>query len=137
MGYYDIVNDFSSPYRHHDRIIPDYARVVQDVPIQTHVAPPAPVGVDLTLMYTFTDNTSPKVIDAFNNDVQQAAGGPALALLNEVPHHPAPNGRASEVLRQLSLVYLNDPNSRLTMVRMGPDHANEVTVDITLKLTNL
>ena len=77
------------------------------------------------------------MIDAFNNDVQQAAGGPAPAFLDEPPHYPAPNGQASEVLRQLALVYLNDPNSRLTMVRMGPDHANEVTVDITLKLTNL
>jgi hypothetical protein len=81
------------------------------------------------------------VIDAFNDDVQQAAAGPAPAFLDEVPHEdpvgPVPNGRASEVLRQLALLYLNDPSSQLTMVRMGPSHANEVTVDITLKLTNL
>ena len=78
------------------------------------------------------------MIDAFNDDVQQAAAGPAAAFLDEVPHEdPVPNGRASEVLRQLALLYLNDPNSQLTMVRMGPSHANEVTVDITVKLTNL
>ncbi len=77
------------------------------------------------------------MIDAFNDDVQQAAAGPAAAFLDEVPHDPVPNGRASEVLRQLALLYLNDPNSHLTMVRMGPSHANEVTVDITVKLTNL
>ncbi len=79
------------------------------------------------------------MIDAFNDDVQQAAAGPTAAFLDDIPHqNPVPNGpRASEVLRQLALVYLNDPNSQLTMVRMGPSHANEVTVDITLKLTNL
>ena len=78
------------------------------------------------------------MIDAFNDDVQQAAAGPAAALLDEVPHQdPVPNGRASEVLRQLALLYLSDPNSRLTMVRVGPGHASEVTVDISLTLTNL
>jgi hypothetical protein len=34
-------------------------------------------------------------------------------------------------LRKLALFYLNDPNSQHTIVRMGPGHANEVTVDIT------
>jgi hypothetical protein len=78
------------------------------------------------------------VIDAFNDDVQQAAGGPTPAFLDEVPHQdPVPNERASEVLRQLALLYLNDPNSQLVMIRMGPGHADEVTVDFTLKLTNL
>jgi hypothetical protein len=78
------------------------------------------------------------VIDAFNDEVQLAAAGPAPAFFNEVPHEdPVTNGRASEVLRQLTLLYLNDPNSQLTMVRIGPSHANEVTVDIALKLTIL
>ena len=78
------------------------------------------------------------MIDAFNHDVQQAAAGPAPAFVDDVPHQdPVPNRRASEVLRQLALLYLNDPNSQLTMVRVGPGHANEVTVDISLKLTNL
>jgi hypothetical protein len=78
------------------------------------------------------------VIDAFNDEIQQAAAGPAAAFLDEVPHQdPVRNGQASEVLRQLALLYLNDPNSQLTMVRVGPGQANEVTVDISLKLTNL
>lgn len=79
------------------------------------------------------------MIDAFNDDVQQAAGGPTPAFLDEVPHQdpPVPNERASEVLRQLALLYLNDPNSQLVMIRMGPGRADEVTVDFTLKLTNL
>jgi hypothetical protein len=80
---------------------------------------------------------SSKVINASNDDVQQGAAGPAAAFLDEVHEDPVPNERASEVLRQLALLYLNDPNSQLTMLRTGPSHANEVTVDITLKLTNL
>jgi hypothetical protein len=48
MGYYDMTNDYSPSYSHHDYIIPDYARVAQNVPIQPHVAPPAPVCTDLT-----------------------------------------------------------------------------------------
>jgi hypothetical protein len=78
------------------------------------------------------------VIDAFNDEIQQAAAGPAPNFFGEVPHQDTvPNGRASEVLRQLALLYLNDPNSQLVMIRMGPGHPNEVTVDFTLKLTNL
>jgi hypothetical protein len=51
--YYDMANNHSPLYRHHDHIIPDHARVVRDVPIQAHVTPPAPVCAHLTLMYTF------------------------------------------------------------------------------------
>ncbi len=53
MGYYDMAYAYSPPYRHHDHIIPDYARVARDVPIQIHVAPPAPVCAELTLMHAF------------------------------------------------------------------------------------
>jgi len=106
--------------QHHDHIIGDNARIVQDIPAQAHVTPPA------------------AEIDTFNYEVPQATAGPAPAFLDGVPHDdPLPNGRASEVFRQLALLYLNDPNSQLTMVRMGPGHDNEVTVDITLKLTKL
>jgi len=106
--------------QYHDHIIGDNARIVQDIPAQAHVTPPA------------------AEIDTFNYEVPQATAGPAPAFLDGVPHDdPLPNGRASEVFRQLALLYLNDPNSQLTMVRMGPGHDNEVTVDITLKLTKL
>ena len=93
----------------------------------------------LTSLYCIqlSDNST-KAVDAFNDDVQQAAAGPAAAFLDEVPHQgPVPNGRASELLRQLALLYLNDPHSQLVSIRMGPGHGDEVTVNFTLKLTNL
>ena len=52
MGYYDIANDYPPPQGHRDHIIGDNARIVQDVPAQVHVAPPAPVCTDLTLPHT-------------------------------------------------------------------------------------
>lgn len=88
--------------------------------------------------YSYLTILSPKAIGTFNDEVQQAAAGPAPAFLDEVPQQdPAPNGRASEVLRQLAIRYLNDPNSQLAMIRMEPGHIDGVTVVITLKLTNL
>ncbi len=50
---------------------------------------------------------------------------------------PVPNERTSEVLRQLANLYLNDPNSKVAAIRMEPGHADEVTVVVTLKLTDL
>jgi hypothetical protein len=79
----------------------------------------------------------PKAIDVFNDEVQQAATGPAPAF-DELPDQgPVPNRRATEVLRQLALLYLNDPNSQLAMIRMEPGYADEVMVVIALKLTDL
>ena len=110
------------------------------------MSPPKPMSIHRppyvlnSLECIYLTILSPKVIDTFNDDVQQVAGGPAPAFLDEVPHQdPVLNGRASEVLRQLALLYLNDPNSQLATIRMEPGHANseEVTVVITLKLTNL
>jgi hypothetical protein len=43
MGYYDRANDYPSLPGHRDHIFADDARIVQDVPAQAHVAPPAPV----------------------------------------------------------------------------------------------
>lgn len=54
MGYYDMANDYSPPYRHRDHIIGDNARVVQGVPPQANVIPPAPVCTVLTFTaYTY------------------------------------------------------------------------------------
>lgn len=79
-----------------------------------------------------------KEIDAFNDGIQQAEAGPAPAFLDQLLRQdPVPNGRATEVLRQLAVLYLNDPNSQFVTIRMGPGHDNEVMVNITLKLTNL
>lgn len=78
-----------------------------------------------------------KEIGAFNNDIQQAAVGYAPALF-EVPYQgPVPNGSAYEALRELALVYLSDPSSRLATFYMEPSNPDEVTVFITLKLNNL
>jgi hypothetical protein len=52
MGYYGMANGSPSSQGHRDHIIGDNARIVQDVPAQAHVAPPAPVCTDLTLPYT-------------------------------------------------------------------------------------
>jgi hypothetical protein len=77
------------------------------------------------------------VIDAFNDEVQQAASGPAPAFDEFPDQGPVPNRRATEVLRQLAILYLNDPNSRLVMIRMEPGYADGVMVVIALKLTDL
>jgi hypothetical protein len=60
----------------------------------------------------------------------------ALKLLHQVT---VPNGRASEVLRQLALVYFHDPNSQVAGIRMQPGRADGlgVMVVIALRLTNL
>ena len=59
-------------------------------------------------------------------------------MLDELPHQvPAPNGRAAEALRQLATVYLHDPNSEVTGIRMEPGQADEVMVMITVRLTDL
>jgi hypothetical protein len=72
------------------------------------------------------------VIDAFNVEFQQAAA------FDELPDQgPVPNRRATEVLRELALLYLNDPNSQLAMIRMEPGYADGVMVVIALKLTDL
>ena len=52
VGNYDIVNDYPPPQEHRDHILGDNARIVQDVPAQVHVAPPAPVCIDLALLHT-------------------------------------------------------------------------------------
>jgi len=120
MGYYDMANDYPPPQGHRDHIIGDNARIVQDVPAEAPFAPPAPE------------------IDAFNDGIQHAAAGPAPAFLDELPHQvPFPNGRASEVLRQLATLYLHDPNSQVAGIRMEPGQADGVMVVITLKLTDL
>jgi hypothetical protein len=53
MGNYaDVANDYPPPQGHLDHIIGNNTRIVQDVPAQAHVAPPAPVCTDLTLLHT-------------------------------------------------------------------------------------
>jgi hypothetical protein len=64
--------------------------------------------------------------------------GPARAFLNERPHQGSvPNGLANEVLRQLAILYLREPNSQVAMIRMEPGHAHGVRVVITVELADL
>ena len=77
-------------------------------------------------------------MDAFIDETQQAAAGPATAFFDELPHQvPVPNGRATEVLRQLANLYLHDPNSQIAGIRMEPGQADVVMVVISLRLTDL
>jgi hypothetical protein len=77
------------------------------------------------------------VVDAFNDEVQQAVTGPGPGAPAFPDQIPVPNRRATEVLRQLAILYLNDPNSQLDMIRMEPGYAGGVMVVITLKLTDV
>ena len=77
------------------------------------------------------------MIDVFNGKVQQAATDPAPAFDEFPDQDPVPNRRASELLRQLAILYLKDPNSQLATIRMEPADADGGTEVITVKLTNL
>ena len=69
-----------------------------------------------------------------------AAAGPASAFLNEWPHGPqrgaVPNMQVNELLRQLAIRYLHDPNSQIAVILMEPGsgQAHGVRVRITLDL---
>jgi hypothetical protein len=67
-----------------------------------------------------------------------AAAGPARGFLGELPHQgPVPNGTANEILRQLAILYLREPNSRVAVIRMEPGHARGVRVVIALDLEDI
>lgn len=54
---------------------------------------------------------------------------------------PVPSGIANEVLRQLAILYLREPNSQVAVIRMEPGHAHGlahgVRVVIALDLADL
>ena len=47
---------------------------------------------------------------------------------------PVPNGTASEILRQLAILYLREPNSQVAMINMEPGHLHGVRLVITVDL---
>ena len=47
---------------------------------------------------------------------------------------PFPNAPAAEILRELAILYLREPNSRVAMMNMEPGHFQGVRVVITLDL---
>jgi len=72
-------------------------------------------------------------------DLQHVDMGSAPAFFEECLHRGLVpnNGRATKVLRQLAILYLNDQNSQLATIRMEPSYADGVMVVIALKLTGL
>ena len=78
------------------------------------------------------------MIDIFNDPALHAAEGPARVFLDELPNQgpvPGANVQVNEVLRQLALLYLREPNAQVAGIRMEPgQRAHGITVHITLEL---
>jgi hypothetical protein len=73
----------------------------------------------------------------FDGPARNAAAGPARAFHDERPPQAVHNGPANEVLRQLAIVYLREPNSQVAMIRMEPGHVHGLRVVITVELADL
>jgi hypothetical protein len=74
---------------------------------------------------------------AYSATALNAAAGPARAFLDERPHQgPVPNVQFNELLRQLAILYLREPNLRIAEIRMeiGPGQVHGVRVHIALDL---
>ena len=72
-----------------------------------------------------------------DNPAQHPAARPghAQAFLDERPDQGAVlNGPAAEILRELAILYLREPNSRVTMINMEPGHLRGVRMVIILDL---
>jgi hypothetical protein len=90
------------------------------------------------LTYTYLTRPFTGEIDVFYGPARNAAAGPVRAFLDERAHQgPVPTGLANEVLRQLAIVYLREPNSQVVTIRMEPGHTNRVRVVIALELADL
>jgi hypothetical protein len=63
-----------------------------------------------------------------------AADPPRVFPVEWPPLDRGPDGRANEVLRELAILYLREPNSQVAVIRMEPGHAHGVRVVITLDL---
>lgn len=134
---YDVVNGHPPPHEHRDHV--NYVGVTPDVPAPAPAALPAPVCTALTSPRTYIlPEPLPEENDIFDRRVQNAVAGPARALPGEwPPRGPLPNQPANEVLRQLAILYLREPNSQVADIRMEPSHAHGISVVITLELTDL
>jgi hypothetical protein len=78
-----------------------------------------------------------KDVDIFDGPAQNAVVGPAPTFPDGwPPQGPVPNMPADEILRQLAILYLREPNSRVAVIRMEPVNTRGVRVFITLELTN-
>ena len=64
-----------------------------------------------------------------------ARPGHAQAFFDERPDQgPVLNGTASEILRQLAILYLREPTSQVAMINMEPGQLHGVRLVITLDL---
>jgi hypothetical protein len=97
------------------------------------------VCISLISPIPVSDKTSLlKVVDIFGHPGLNVPAGPAQAFVDELPHQvPVFNEPARDVLRRLVNRCLNEPTSKIDMVRMGPGPAGGVRVVITLDLADL
>ena len=80
----------------------------------------------------------PKEINIFDGPDRNAAADPARAFPDEwPPQGPLPNRQVNEVLRQLAILYLREPNSQVAEINMEPSHAHRIRVAIILELADL
>jgi hypothetical protein len=64
-----------------------------------------------------------------------ARPGHVQTFIDERPDQdPVPNGLPAEILRQLAILYLREPNSQVAMINMEPGHFHGVRIVITLDL---
>jgi hypothetical protein len=74
----------------------------------------------------------------FDGPARNTAVGPTRVFPDEWPlQDRVPNGLANEVLRQLAILYLREPNSQVTVIHMEPGHARGVRVVIALDLADI
>jgi hypothetical protein len=137
MGHYDMANDrgHGPLHEHRNHAINNYAGVALDA-AQGHAAPLAPVCTNVIFLDAcIQQDISSKEINIFDGPARDAAAGPAF--LNEwAPQGPVHNVPANEVLRQLAILYLREPNAQVSVLRMEPSHAHGVMVFIALELGN-
>ena len=141
MDYYDMANvhpPVPPLHEHRDQAIDNYAAAVLDVPAQAQAAPPSPVCTGLiSSAYMYQTGPFPDEIAIFDGPAWDAAADPVQAFVAEwPPQGPVPNRPSNEVLRQLAILYLREPNSQVTVIRMEPGGAHGVKVFITLELAN-
>ncbi|KAF8477778.1 hypothetical protein DFH94DRAFT_694588 [Russula ochroleuca] len=116
MGHYDMANDHP---QHRDHAT-NNAEAALDVRAHVQAAPPDPE------------------IDIFDDPARNAPANATRAFPDERPHRgPLANWPANEVLRELAMLYLREPNSRVAIIRVEPGRVHGVRVVIHLELADL
>ena len=87
--------------------------------------------------YAYLKDILLEEIHTLDDPALNAVASPTPAFLNEWPQQGAiPNVQVNELLRQLAIRYLHDPNSQIAVIRVepGPGQAHGVRVNIALDL---